>query len=97
VFDRRVRQMLSQDDPAFDNWDQDETALRSRYDLQDPASVARELTDAATHFAETYAGVSGSQWERTGRRSDGASFTVLTLGQYGLHDLVHHVWDVKAS
>lgn len=97
LFDKRVRLMLTHDDPAFDNWDQDETAVRTRYDLQDPAAVRREIADAATHFAETYAGVSGSQWKRTGRRSDGTSFTVLTLGQYGLHDLVHHLWDVKAS
>lgn len=33
-------------------------------------------------------------WERTGLRSDGAQFTVLTLGQYLVHDPVHHVWDV---
>ena len=97
LFDKRVRLMLTEDDPAFDNWDQDETAIRSRYDLQNPAAVAREISDAATHFAETYAGVSGLQWERTGRRSDGSAFTVLTLGQYGMHDLMHHLWDVKAS
>ncbi|HET6968280.1 MAG TPA: DinB family protein, partial [Ornithinibacter sp.] len=29
-----------------------------------------------------------------GHRSDGSEFTVLTLGQYGLHDLAHHLWDV---
>ena len=33
---------------------------------------------------------------RTGLRSDGSEFTVLTLGQYFLHDLAHHLVDVRA-
>jgi hypothetical protein len=32
-----------------------------------------------------------------GLRSDGSEFTVLTLGQYALHDLVHHLWDVGVA
>ena len=31
-----------------------------------------------------------------GVRSNGSEFTVLTLGRYGLHDLAHHLWDVRA-
>jgi len=34
------------------------------------------------------------QWERIGHRSNGAVFTVRTLGIYCLHDLVHHLHDV---
>ena len=40
MFAGRVRLMLSEDDPTFANWDQDETALAERYDLQGPAQVA---------------------------------------------------------
>ncbi len=38
--------------------------------------------------------VRGDQWERPGRRSDGASFTVETFARYMIHDPVHHLWDV---
>jgi hypothetical protein len=36
-------------------------------------------------------------WDRTGTRSDGARFTVASLGRYLLHDPVHHVGDVEAG
>jgi len=36
----------------------------------------------------------GDAWTRTGRRTDGARFTVETFGQYYAHDWVHHLHDV---
>jgi len=38
--------------------------------------------------------VAGDQWARSGRRSDGASFTVETFARYFVHDPVHHLYDV---
>ncbi|HSO65085.1 MAG TPA: DinB family protein [Ornithinibacter sp.] len=94
LFEQRLTLMLAQDAPAFANWDQDETAVAERYAGQDPAVVAREVAVAGASFAGAYAAVPADAWERTGRRSDGSQFTVLTLGQYALHDLVHHLRDV---
>ncbi|WP_454050683.1 DinB family protein [Cellulomonas sp. Marseille-Q8402] len=96
VFGERLRLMLEQDDPQFPNWDQDATALAERYDLQDPGRVADELADAAAALADAFAAVRPDEWERTGRRSNGSAFTVETLGQYFLHDVVHHLHDVRA-
>ena len=95
LFAQRVRLMLDHDDPQFDNWDQDATAVQDRYDLQDPATVERELLEAGEAVAEVYAGVEADQWERPGRRSNGSAFTVATLGVYHLHDVEHHLWDVR--
>ncbi|MBM6403418.1 DinB family protein [Phycicoccus sp. CSK15P-2] len=97
LFEQRLRLMLAEDDPAFDNWDQDRTAVEARYGEQDPAVVGSELADAAARWAQVLVGVVGDQWERTGRRSDGSRFTVRTLGQYGMHDLAHHLWDVGVA
>ncbi len=94
IFDERLGRMLDEDDPLFANWDQDATAVQDRYGEQDPATVARELVEAAGAVADRYAGVTGDQWSRTGRRSDGARFTVDTLGRYHLHDVEHHLYDV---
>jgi hypothetical protein len=41
--------------------------------------------------------VTGDQWERTGRRSDGARFTVETFARYFIHDPVHHLYDVTGQ
>ncbi|MGZ5398880.1 MAG: class I SAM-dependent methyltransferase [Nocardioides sp.] len=95
LFERRLRLMLVEDEPTFDSWDQDLTAVESDYGVQDPATVAEEVTAAATAVAAAYEGVSDEMWERAGRRSDGASFTIDTFARYHLHDLVHHAHDVS--
>lgn len=96
LFDDRTHLMLDQDDPPFANWDQDATAIEQRYADQDPAVVRTELASAAERLATTYATIPEDAWERTGRRGDGSAFTVTTLGAYLLHDLTHHVWDVRS-
>lgn len=35
------------------------------------------------------------QWDRTGHRSDGSSFTVDSFARYLLHDPIHHLDDVR--
>jgi hypothetical protein len=80
---------------VFQNWDQDETALEERYDLQDPTIVNGELLDLATQYADRFDSVQTTQWDRSGTRSNGNLFTVSSLGTYGLHDPFHHLWDVS--
>lgn len=94
IFDLRLHLMLAEDDPLFVNWDQDATAVSERYNEQDPATVATELADAAASVAEAFGAVPLSERQRTGRRSDGARFTVTTLAQYFVHDPTHHLHDV---
>jgi DinB superfamily len=94
IFNHRVNLMLSEDEPQFPNWDQDETAIADDYASQDSAAVATELFDAASVVADTYANVSADAWTRRGRRSNGSEFTVATISVYHLHDIVHHAHDV---
>ncbi len=51
LFAERLTLMLTHDDPQFANWDQDVTAIESRYAEQDPATVAVELVEAAAEVA----------------------------------------------
>lgn len=95
VFADRLTLMLTQDDPLFANWDQDEAAEQGRYGEQDPAQVAADLQRAADGVAAGFADVRGEQWHRTGRRSNGSVFTVQTLARYFVHDPVHHLHDVS--
>ena len=97
VFDGRLAQMLAEDDPTFENWDQNETAVREGYRDQDPEVVADELEAAAEAFVARLASVKPAQLGRTGRRSNGSEFTVASLSQYFLHDVVHHLWDVTGQ
>jgi hypothetical protein len=94
VYDQRLELMLTRDDPDFANWDQDVTAVEDRYNEQDPARVADDLTAAAARLADRFDTVSGDAWQRTGTRSDGARFTVESFARYMIHDPVHHLDDV---
>ncbi|WP_370123945.1 DinB family protein [Streptacidiphilus sp. MAP12-33] len=97
LFAFRLDLMLTQDDPVFPNWDQDETAVAGNYGDQDPARVSVELAEAAEVLAGAFERVDEAAWERVGRRSDGAGFTVESFARYLLHDVVHHVFDVTGS
>lgn len=95
VFGRRARLMLEEDDPEFENWDQDRTALDARYWLADPTEVAQQLAVEADRAVRVFAASTDEQWHRTGRRSNGSVFTLETLGLYYLHDVEHHLHDVR--
>jgi len=94
LFNERLRMMLEHDDPTYQNWDQDATAISERYNDQDPADVAPALLHAAESLAERFLTVAGEMWQRTGTRSDGAKFTVHSFAQYLIHDPIHHLHDV---
>ncbi|WP_461189860.1 DinB family protein [Arthrobacter sp. Z4-13] len=94
LFDQRLNLMLDSNEARFDNWDQDQTAIDKDYANADPAVVSAELTAEGKQAAESFAAVRESQWGRTGLRSNGSVFTVLTLSQYFLHDVIHHLHDV---
>jgi DinB superfamily len=97
LYDYRLGLMLTEDDPLYPNWDQDETAIADDYASQSPAVVADELSAAADALASSFAAISGDQWLRPGRRSDGAAFTVETFGRYFMHDPIHHLYDVTGD
>jgi hypothetical protein len=71
--------------------------VEERYRAQDPAVVSLQLRDAAAALADAFDGVEGGQWLRTGRRSDGARFSIAGFSRYLLHDPVHHLFDVTAQ
>ncbi len=95
LFAQRLALMLTHDDPEFPNWDQDAAAVVGNYFEQDPAVVSAELRDAAEATAAAFDAVRADQWERTGRRSNGSTFSVATFAVYFLHDIEHHGWDVS--
>jgi hypothetical protein len=90
LYDERLRLMLETDDPLYANWDQDEAA--AGYLDEQPAAVSAEISRDAAALADRFDDV--QDWERPGRRSDGARFTVASFGRYFLHDLIHHLHDV---
>ena len=94
IYRQRLQLMLDDDGPHYPNWDQDESAVQRRYDLMNPVAVAGHLIDEGTRLADLFDTVDGDQWDRTGFRSDGASFTIETFARYFIHDPIHHLHDI---
>jgi len=97
LYDARLVLMLVENDPAFANWDQDETAIASDYLSLDPDQVAAEIAGFSQTLVARIRALEESQLERRGFRSDGAEFTVRSFLQYFLHDVIHHLWDVTGQ
>ncbi|MFH5820986.1 DinB family protein [Georgenia sp. AZ-5] len=95
VFEGRLRLMLEQDEPTFPDWDQDAAAVEGNYAGQTPAEVSAQLEAAGDRIAEAFAAVPEERWQRRGVRSNGSEFTVETLAQYFVHDVLHHLHDVR--
>ncbi|CAN5307693.1 maleylpyruvate isomerase N-terminal domain-containing protein [soil metagenome] len=95
IFTERLALVLDNDDPLFPNWDQDATAIEQAYALQDPTVVAVQLVRAGERAAQAFDDVPDDAWDRHCRRSDGSRFTTASLGSYFLHDVVHHLYDVR--
>lgn len=95
LYEYRLSLIEAESPATFPNWDQDETAITQRYDLQDPAVVAGELATAAESLAARFESV--TDWSRVGLRSDGAAFTTATFSQYLVHDPIHHLWDIRVE
>src|ERR1700677_4701597 len=43
LYQQRLELMLTQDNPTYPNWDQDETAVEQRYSEQEPTVVCTDL------------------------------------------------------
>ena len=94
IYLERLNLMLTEEGPRYLNWDQDESAVAENYNDQDPVTVSSDLAAAADALAAGFDAVNSEQWDRTGFRSDGAAFTIISFARYLIHDPVHHLWDV---
>ncbi|HET8600142.1 MAG TPA: DinB family protein [Segeticoccus sp.] len=97
VMTERLEQILAAGGELvqFADWDQNEAASTQQYWRADPVAVSRQLTESLDRAADLYAGPTEEQWAWPARRSDGTRFTAGTLAQYFLHELTHHLWDVR--
>ncbi|MGH1488351.1 MAG: DinB family protein [Acidimicrobiales bacterium] len=91
----RITKMIKKTAPTFKDWDQDKAAIDGKYASADPDKVSYDLAVNVGKVADLLDKVRGTDWERTGMRSDGAGFTIGRFAVYMLHDVRHHLWDVE--
>lgn len=84
----RFERMIRESVPELPNWDEDEAARH--YANRNPAHDLERLLESRQSFAAWLEGLSEKEWERTGTRARGGTFSVhegvaLVLG----HDAYH--------
>ncbi|HET7304042.1 MAG TPA: DinB family protein [Segeticoccus sp.] len=79
----------------FADWDQDEAERARQYWRAEPEQVGPQLAARLDRAADRYAVPTGGQWAWPALRSNGSRFTAETLAQYFLHEVTHHLWDVR--
>jgi hypothetical protein len=96
---QRARVILAQSGrvPEFTSMNRDERAVTERYNEQDPATVAGELSLAAGLLSATLARLPEHGWQRTGIYPwpEAAERDVLWIGRRSCHELAHHLFDER--
>jgi S-DNA-T family DNA segregation ATPase FtsK/SpoIIIE len=92
----RVALALHADHPTFVAMGRDERVVQDGYNSQDLSTVVADLHDAANDLAGVFAGLTASQWSRTGVYNWPAaeSRSLLWIGRHTIHELEHHLIDV---
>jgi hypothetical protein len=94
IYHDRVSLMLAEHDPLFANWTR--TARPSWVATPTSCRPSSVPPGAAAYaIGDLYDSVPPLSWQRRGRRSDGHVFTIESLARYQLHDVVHHLHDVR--
>jgi hypothetical protein len=92
----RVLMARREDGPSFDPMGRDERVDHDGYSEQDPADVARQLSDAARLFANVLARLDTADWDRTVMYNFPRLFerSLRWVAVHTLHEVRHHLLDV---
>ena len=93
LFDRRVAQIVAEDDPVLEVVDHDAVVAAGDYGSLGPVAVVDELAATAEGLAARLEGLAPGQWERSGTR-EGERRTVLEVAQRAAHEGSHHLLDI---
>lgn len=92
----RVLTARRTDRPTFEPMGRDERVEHDGYALQDPDSVARQMADAATMFANVLARLPDSDWDRSVVYGYPARTerSLRWVAVHTVHEVRHHLADV---
>lgn len=95
VLGDRVTAMLDTDAPTYADFDGAAAVQEHEYWRIDADLLTDRLAQDTARTREILTRVGGDDWQRTGLRGDGYTFTVASLCQYIVHDVEHHLFDVR--
>ena len=91
----RVALAQAEETPRFVSMDRDERAVAERYNDQNPAVIAVQITTAAREFVAALRALDDAGWLRTGIYPwpSPQTRTVEWIGRRTAHELAHHLFD----
>jgi hypothetical protein len=94
-----VIQTLLEETPRSIMLHGEERACLERYDDEDPATTATEVTIAADLLARLLAGLDAHQWARRCLYSypEASECDLAWLARQGAHEAIHHLHDIKTG
>ncbi len=72
----RLRRLLSEDHPVIQGYDQDEYALRFKYNERDTAPALEAFHAARANTAQLIERMDGEDWKREGSHTESGRYTV---------------------
>ncbi|PRI13603.1 hypothetical protein B2J96_19970 [Mycobacterium shigaense] len=95
----RVLAALRLDRPDAAAMGRDERAVHDGYSVQDPADVARQLTDAALMFGHVLGRLSAADWDRAlvYHYPETAERPLRWVAVHTLHEAQHHLLDIRGQ
>jgi hypothetical protein len=93
----RVLAARRMDTPSFDPMGRDERVEHDAYATQDPSDVARQVTDAASMFANVLSLVGPEEWDRTViyNYPKVAERSLRWVAVHTVHEVRHHLLDIR--
>jgi DinB superfamily len=87
---------LAEHQPSFASMRREERVVEERYNDQQPAVVAREISEAAEAFAQALEALDDDSWQRTGVYNWPTTQvrTVEWIGRHTIHEGEHHLQDI---
>jgi hypothetical protein len=92
LFERRIGQIVSTDNPALEAIDHDQAVRDGNYNALDPSVVVAQITANADQLAATFTALPPDAWSRSGTKH-GERRSVLDLVQRAVHEGSHHLLD----
>ena len=95
----RLALALAEDRPTFEPMGREERVTRDRYNDQDPAAVADQLSANANEIAAAFAALSAEDWARIAVYNwpTQTERSMTWLGQHTIHEGRHHLRDIDAQ
>jgi hypothetical protein len=92
----RVEQAQREDEPKFTPMGREERVVNDRYNEQDPATVAIEITRAADELLAGFERLDDAGWARTGiyNYPEPAPRDIDWMAAHTVHELYHHRLDI---